>query len=168
MNSRRLIMLLPLILAGCGGAGSTPSARDTAETYLRGVYGCGPGLVEQTAAEDIVISYPVFESLFGTPAIRGRDAVKQFAERFCSRWSDMELKVHETVVEDDRVVLVWEFSATPAGAAAGETGSAAGEANPNPRESWGGISFIRLDDAGRVIEEIGEESSPGPIARVRR
>lgn len=163
MDWKPLIIVTTMALASCGpgGAGSEASTPTAAETFFRGVFGCDPALIDETAAEGVVVSYPIFESLFDTPAIRGREAVKQFSAGFCSRWIDPEIVVHEVVQEGDRVVLVWEYSATPAAVAADE-------ASPGVRESWGGISFFRLDDAGKVIEELGEESTPGPAARMRR
>lgn len=32
--------------------------------------------------------------------------------------------------------------------------------------SWGGITVFNFDESGKIIEEIGEESSPGPWARL--
>jgi len=174
MKSGRLLSTMAILAIGLActgqvnrldvessGAEAELAARSTAEGFFRGVYGCDPALIDRNAADGVEVSYPIFESLFETPVIRGREAVKQFSEGFCSRWIDPEITVHEAVVQADRVVLLWECSATPAPAATGD-------ARPGPRESWGGISFIRLDSAGKVIVEVGEESSPGPIARMQR
>jgi hypothetical protein len=46
-----------------------------AERFSRGIYGGDPSVVDDLAAKDLVASYPIFESLFGTPAIRGRAAL---------------------------------------------------------------------------------------------
>ena len=85
-----------------------------AERYFRGVYECNPSIVDTLAAEDIVVSYPVFKQIYGNSTIRGREAVKSFSEHFCSRWLDTNLTINESIEERDKVVLVWTFSARDA------------------------------------------------------
>ena len=150
-----------LAIACAGESVPASGNRLAAEGFLKGVYACDKSGLDTLAAEDIVISYPVFESIFGTSAIRGRTNVAEFADRFCSRWSDPEITIHEVVEEGDRVVMVWEFAAT------GADEDSAGAASGPVRQSWGGISFLRFDTSGKVIEELGEESTPGPMARLR-
>lgn len=131
-----------------------------AEQYMRALYSGDVGEVENLISDDIVISYPVFESLFGTSALRSRDAATNFALHFSSRWADQRLKIHETISQGMKVVLLWEFSARFLGAP-----SPGQPAEPEPR-TWGGITLIEFDDSGRVRAEIGEESTPGPIGRI--
>ena len=117
-------------------------------------------MIEETASDEVVVSYPIFEAIFDAPSIRGRDAVLDFSAGFCSRWSDPAITVHETLQDGARVVLVWEFSAVPT--------VARDSADTDPAaQSWGGMSFFRFDSNGKVIEEVGEESTPGPVARLR-
>lgn len=130
-----------------------------AERYFRGVYSGDPSVVDALAAEDIVCSYPIFERLFGTPALRGRQALKAFVRRFGSRWAEPQLTVHETVAEGARVVLLWSFRARSVDVA--ESAAAASRYT----HEWGGITLFRFDDAGKIAAEIGEESTPGPWAR---
>ena len=56
--------------------------KSIAERYLRGLYGGDPSVVDRFASEDIISSYPIFEQLFGTPTIRGREALAAFSVRF--------------------------------------------------------------------------------------
>jgi hypothetical protein len=115
--------------------------------------------VHELANEDVVLSYPIFEKLFGAMTIRGREAARAFASGFCSRWVDDRIVVHEAIEEGDTVVLVWSFSAR-------NIGSADKDRPPtNEVHSWGGISLFRFDAAGKITAEIGEESDPGPFSR---
>jgi hypothetical protein len=130
-----------------------------AEQYMRALYSGDVGEVEGLVSEDIVISYPVFENLFGTPEIRSRKSAKDFAVHFSSRWSDQELKIHESVSQGSKVVLVWEFSARNIAPLSPD------QPATQERRTWGGITLIQFDGSGRIRAEIGEESTPGPIGR---
>lgn len=162
MRSKRPLLLAIAAALGCGRTGTpaTPDHRAVAEQYFRSVYACAPPGVAALAADSIVVSYPIFDSLFGTPAIRGRKAVADFSARFCSRWSDPQITVHDAVQDGNRVVLVWGFQAVER---ASRTDTASIDAGPR---RWGGITYLRFDGRGLVVEEIGEESAPGPAERV--
>lgn len=123
-----------------------------AERFFRGVYGGDPSVVDDLAGADVVISYPIFARLFNTPAIRGREAVKAFAVGFGTRWRDGQVTIHEAIEDKDRVVLLWSFRAR--------------RADSDEQHSWGGISFFRFDETGKIIAEVGEESEPGLYARL--
>lgn len=129
------------------------SARvELAQRYFRAVWGGDAPALDEWAAADIVITYPLFADLLGTPAIRGRDAAKAFVARFARRWTRPRFEFHESVCDGDRVVLVWSFAAV---------------SEPSAEErAWGGITLIRFDEQGKVAAEIGEESTPGPIGRL--
>jgi len=148
------ITLLVCSLGACGGTATARLAdqEGRAERFFRGVYGCDPSVVAELGSPDISISYPIFQELFNAPVIRGRDRVERFAAEFCTRWQDAEFTIHESVAEGDHVVLMWDFAAR--NVASGE------------RVSWGGISIFQFDDAGRIVAEVGEESAPGPHARL--
>jgi hypothetical protein len=100
-----------------------PSLRAVAERYFRGVYGCNPAVVEELASPDIVVTYPIFATLFGKPALRGRDAVTAFAQRFCRKWADGRFVFHDAMSDERRVVLLWSFSARSAEAESGQASS---------------------------------------------
>ena len=65
------------------------------------------------------------------------------------------------MVEGNRVVLVWSFRARNVGSVR------PGEPPIHREQSWGGITLIRFDNAGKIVAEIGEESAPGPEARLQ-
>lgn len=157
----RHVLLAFALVASSAPAGSAAEAESSrgkvAERYFRGVYGCNPGVVEELAATDIVVTYPIFEDLFGAPVLRGRDAVKAFADHFCRKWADAELVFHETISDERRVVLVWSFSARDTEAVASD-----------PRSAWGGISLLKFNPEGKIAAEIGEESTPGPMGRLAK
>lgn len=148
-------------MATSGGAGGVREDRiASAERFFRGVYGGDSSVVDILASDDIVVSYPIFMSLFGAPAIRGRAAVREFASGFSIRWTDPRIDVHEAVGSNDRVVLVWSFRGR-------NVGSARPERQPTNREhSWGGITLYRFDTHGKIVAEVGEESEPGPMERL--
>lgn len=127
------------------------------ERFLRAVYCCDPEGIEALSTADVRISYPIFEQLLGTRVVEGQAAVRALRERFCSRWSDPQLTIHESITEGYGVVLIWSFSAT---ATTGAT-----DAPPEPTR-WGGMSYFRLDPDGKVMLELGEESTPGPWVRL--
>lgn len=130
------------------------------ERYIRGVYGGDPSVVDELAGDEIVSSYPIFTELFGAPTVRGREAMKQFVNRFGSRWTQARLSVHEAIEEGDRVVLVWSFRARRRGA------GGQGQPPTDKEHRWGGITLFRFNSEGKIVAEIGEESSPGPFARL--
>jgi hypothetical protein len=130
-----------------------------AEEFFRGEYGCDTTVVDGLAADSIFVTYPIFQKIFGTTAIRGKEAVKNFSESFCERWKEVRININKTVAEGNDVVFVWSFSAR-------NVGSPSPDVEPtNKVESWGGITLFRFNDKGKIIAEIGEESSPGPFAR---
>jgi len=134
--------------------------RARAERFFRGIWSCDPTVITELAANEIVISYPVFETIFGTPAVRGREAVRRLVADFCQTWADPAVTVHQVVAEANRVVLVWSFRARDVGVRPG------GQPASGQIHSWGGISLFSFDDHGMIVSETGEESRPGPAARV--
>ena len=69
-------------------------------------------------------------------------------DRFCQRWTDAQISIHDTVAEGDRVVFLWSFQARPVGAP-----------DTDPPSGWGGITLFRFDEAGKIVAEVGEEST---------
>jgi len=152
-----------LIVSACGGpiGHDTAQRKSDAERFFRGVYGCNPGVVDDLAAEDIVISYPIFQTIFGRSALRGREAVKQLAEHFCQTWADPQLTIEKAIAEGNSVVFLWSFQARNVGPLPD------GDAETNSVHAWGGITLFDFDEDGKIIAEIGEESEPGPMQRVQ-
>ena len=127
--------------------------------FLRGIYTGDSSVVDQIAASDIVVSYPIFTDVFNTPVIRGRDAVRDFAIGFGKRWIDASVTVRHVMADGDAVVLVWEFQARSADP------DNSGDAEQS-REAWGGVTLYRFNESNEIMLELGEESTPGPVARV--
>jgi ketosteroid isomerase-like protein len=154
------------ILLMCSSCSTTRIHTETnhkaiAERYFTAIYKCQLSVIDELAGRDIVISYPIFQTLYQTPAIRGRQAVKRFASSFCSKWADAQFTIDEAVEEGNRVAIVWSFQAR-------NVGAIRPAAQPdNQLHTWGGISLLRFNSAGQVVEEIGEESDPGPAARLK-
>lgn len=130
-----------------------------AEEFFGGLYGCRPEVVDKLGSEDVVVSYPIFERIFKKRSIKGREEVKGFAERFCSRWKDAKVTVDQAIEEGNTVVLMWSFTAVSAV-------NADGVPPKGTESSWGGISLFRFDKNGKIKLEVGEESTPGPAARL--
>lgn len=153
---------LILMVVACQSA-NVPAASEraaVAERFFRGLYTCDTTVVDSLAARDVAVSYPIFETVYGKPAIRGREEVRAFVTRFCRRWTDAVVVINESVAQDDRVVFLWSFRARNIGPGPG------GQTPDSAEHSWGGISLFRFDSAGRVLAEVGEESTPGPAARL--
>ena len=124
--------------------------KNRAQQYICGVY-CGqPSVVDALAGKNIVLSYPVFEQLFNTSTFFGRKGVKEFAMGFCQRWTATHITFHETIAEGYQVVLLWSFYGR--------------RVDTQQEHRWGGLTLIRFDETGKIIAEIGEESTPGPFA----
>lgn len=159
MVIRRCGAILLVGVSGClpGADASSRVGEATAQRFFSAVYGCSGESLEPLTDPDVRMSYPIFEERLGSAVLEGRDAVEQFSTGFCQRWLNPEVTVHQVVSDSSRVVLVWSYAATPVGA-----GEAQGEVG------WGGISVFELDELGRVVTEYGEESTPGPFARLGR
>jgi len=134
--------------------------KSLAKRWMEAVYTGDVSIVDELAAEEVAISYPVFQQIFGTPTLRGNEAVQRFSERFVTRWSEGKITFDEVIEEGNRVALMWTFEARNIGPL--------GDDKPptNKIHSWGGITIIRFNDDGKVTAEIGEESGPGPAARL--
>jgi len=133
--------------------------RVLAERFFRGIWGGDPSVVDELAAADVRISYPIFGRLYGTPVVRGRDAVRRLVTGFAEQWANPVITIDETVSDGESVVLVWTFRARNVG-----EGS---ESSRGEEHGWGGITLFRFDEGGKIVEEIGEESDPGPARRTR-
>jgi hypothetical protein len=133
-----------------------------AEQLFRSVYGGDPAQIDSLVSHDVVSSYPIFEQLLGTKAIRGREALKNFAIGFGKRWKDAQVTFNEAIAEDNNVVLVWSFSAKRM------TTTPDSSFIADQQYSWGGITLFQFDASGKITGEIGEESSPGPLKRIKK
>ena len=159
----RLLLIVPVLLPmlGCDADTSVIDTKreDAAIEFLRGMYTGDLSVIDRLAAPDIVVSYPIFEDVFGEPTIAGRSAVRNFAKGFSERWVDGEVIVHDVIIRGDTAVVVWGFRARRAV-------SDSDDRSTSPENAWGGITLYRFDEEDRIVFEIGEESTPGPAARV--
>lgn len=128
-----------------------------AERFFRGIYGGDPSVVDELATGDIEISYPIFQSIFGKPTLRGRKEIRDFASGFGQRWADPQISIEETVEASDRVVLRWSYQARDVGSRPG------GSPPTNKVHRWTGITIYRFDKTGKIFAEVGEESQPMPV-----
>ncbi len=128
--------------------------------FFRGVYGGNSSVVSELAAKDITLSYPIFQTLFNSPVIIGQEAVTKFVERFSTKWKDTEITIEETISDRNTVVIVWSFRARDAFA------DTSNQASAGQKKSWGGISIFHFNEQGKIVSEFGEESEPGPAARL--
>jgi len=153
------LAVLVLCFLWFANSNAETSRKDLAERFFRGVYACDPSVVDELACDDVFLSYPIFEKLFGVSTIRGGDAVEEFAVGFCERWADPQIVIHDAMAEGNKVVLVWSFR--------GRNVGSADEDRPatNKEHRWGGITLYHFDAEGKITAEIGEESEPGPFER---
>lgn len=114
-------------------------------------------MIAEFAAEDIVVSYPIFQTLFNSPVVVGKEAVQNFAERFSTKWKEPEITVEEVIADGDVVVLVWSFRARDAFA---ETGS---QSASDQKTSWGGISIFHFDDQERLHRSSVKRANPDQL-----
>jgi hypothetical protein len=160
----RIFILVAALLASSVQARSGDLVLErvtVAQEYFRAVYSGDTAALDPLASPDIVVSYPLFVEVLGTPAIQGLADVKGFSTRFSQRWTSPDFEFHDSVSDGDKVALIWSFSAQSAAPLKSEGGLSA------ERQAWGGITLFRFDDVGRVVAEIGEESTPGPMGRLR-
>lgn len=156
------ILLTALILShSLMGQSDTIDLVKRAEFFFRSVYGGGDmAIIENLASAEIAASYPIFEQIFDKKVIHGKEAYKQFAIGFNSRWKNCHVTIDEAINQGDKVVLIWSFSA-----------NRVNENDQNniseQKQNWGGITLFRFDDSGKIIQELGEESTPGPYGRLK-
>ncbi|CAG5087748.1 nuclear transport factor 2 family protein [Parvicella tangerina] len=133
---------------------NTEEFKKHSEQLFHSVYGGNLSEIDSLISDDIVASYPIFEQIFGSKSIQGREAYKNFAIGFNKRWTDAKINIHETIAEDKSVVLVWSFSAKRI-----KTEQDTSEVEKN-LYSWDGITLYHFNEMGEVISETGKEGSP--------
>lgn len=158
MNAKmRYVLFITMTFPYCVLAqNDTREFKNRAELLFHSVYEGNMEKIDQLISDDIIISYPIFEEIFNKKVIHGKEAYKRYAIGFNSRWEDCQVVIDEAVGEEDKVVLLWSFSAKRIDE----------NSNGDQKQHWGGITFFRFDKSGKIIEEIGEESSPGPYGRI--
>ena len=154
-----LILLISVLSLKASAQNGTKDYVNRAISLFESVYEGNISNIENFASDEILISYPIFLKRFNQKALHGIDAYKEFARKFNSNWKDGKVTIHESISEGNKVVLIWSFKAIRIN-----------QSNQSPDAvqefSWGGISVFRFNDAGKIIEEFGEESNPGPYNRL--
>ncbi len=149
----RLFLLLLLgggLVACLHHESNGPDLADRAKEYLRAVYQNQPDQISEYIAEDMVMTYPIFQELFGKPGFRGSNEVENFARGFNERWEEGDLVIHEALQNDSKIALVWSFSAIWSADTSRQ------------RQHWGGITLLHFNESGQIIAEAGLENALGP------
>ena len=156
-----LVPVAFLLFSKCQGTGDVLNDRkNQAELLFRNIYGGEPSKISNLVTEDVVSTYPIFKQVLGTSVIHGREAYENFAVHFKNRWKEPHLSIDDAVAEENQVVLIWSFHAKSA------------ETTPDSSfisgqdYQWGGITLFKFNSEGKIWAEIGEESAPGPFARL--
>lgn len=156
------LFTLCLIVSACETSkGSKQEHKRIAEQLFRSVYGGNYTEIDSLISDSIEASYPIFEQIFGSVTIRGREAYKNFSIGFNKRWTDGQITIHETIAEDESVVLVWSYKANRILTEPDSSGVETEE------YSWNGFTLYHFNKAGKIISETGEESSPVPIENLK-
>ena len=149
------LFTLCLILSSCETNKETNQEhKRIAEQLFRNVYGSNYTKIDSLISDDMEASYPVFEQIFGSKVIRGREAYKNFAIGFNRRWTDAQVTIRESIAENESVVLVWSFSARRIKTEQDSSGV------EKQQYRWGGFTLYHFNKSGKIISESGIEDSP--------
>ena len=136
---------MSLVLIGCATSDDLPAIDEgPSRTFLPRGLRLQPLRSGRAGAASVEMSYPIFAELYNTPVFRGQEAVRRFAERFCSRWKEAQFTFHESLADGDNVVLVWSFRARFVGS------ESPGGPVPGEEQGWGGITLYQFDDSGQI------------------
>jgi steroid delta-isomerase-like uncharacterized protein len=118
------------------------------------VWGKGDlGLVDELAAPDIRVSYPLMPA-----PTQGAAAFKEVLKMVHSAFSDLEIEIGEPIAEGNRVAVGWTMRGT-------HNGDMMGLPPTGRSVSWSGITFYRIE-GGKVVDERGEEDALGLLKQV--
>jgi steroid delta-isomerase-like uncharacterized protein len=124
-------------------AKASASVRDVARRFIQ-VWSAGHlGLLEELAAEDIVVVYPHVREL-----VLDRDAFREMLSRTFESFPDLTITAEEPIVEGERAVVRWFYEGTH------RQGAVLGAEATGRRVRVDGITLYRIRD-GRVVEETG-------------
>jgi steroid delta-isomerase-like uncharacterized protein len=118
------------------------------------VWGRGSlSLIDELASPDVVVSYPVFPE-----TVHGPEAFKEVIRGIRAGLPDVELEVHETIAQGDKVAIRWTMQGT-------HKGTFSGVPPTGKRIALNGITIYRLA-GGKVVEERGEEDALGMLRQL--
>ncbi|GAB1262288.1 nuclear transport factor 2 family protein [Aurantivibrio plasticivorans] len=149
--------LVLVCAANSASAASEAQRIATAKRFFQGVYSSDSSVVDELASENITISYPAFEQLFGKPALNGREDVRGLVTWFPTWWSVTQIDFPETMADGDKVFLKWRLVANYMGPIRED------QKHIDPAHIWEGITLFRFDESGKIVEEVGFESEPQPF-----
>lgn len=132
---------------------STLENKKIVQRFLRAWSADGLAIVDELASPDILVSYP-----FPPEPMRGREAFKDFLQKFVGALPDVTVSVDDIIAEGDKVAVRWRFRGTQDGPLFGWP--------PTGRTVEGsGLSFYRVVD-GQVVEEIGVGNTLGVLLQI--
>ena len=112
-----------------------------------------PSILDELAAPDIRVSYPILPG-----PIKGVAAFKDVLAGIRAGLPDITIQVGNVIAEGDFVVAPWTIRGTHLGGLLGIPPS-------GQQVTWGGITIYRIED-GRVIDERGEEDGLGLLRQI--
>lgn len=124
-------------------------AQRFAQVWNRG----GTEVIDELAAPDLVVSYPLLPE-----ELHGPEAFKQFIVSLYTAFPDIGLRIDDLIAEGDKVVGRWTIWGT-------HHGDLPGLPATGKRAEWSGITIYRIVD-GKVVEERGEEDALGALQQL--
>lgn len=113
-------------------------ARRFAQVWSAG----GLPIVDELAAPDLVVSYPIYPE-----PLHGPEELKAALGEFVSAFPDLTIEVGDLIAEGDTVAVRWTIRGT-------HQGTLLGIAPTGKAISVSGISFLRIE-GGKVVEDTG-------------
>jgi predicted ester cyclase len=112
-----------------------------------------PAIVNELAAADIALHYPMHEPK------KGRVIVREFMIEFRNAFPDLEFRgVGPLIAEGDHVVGRWAGGGTHTGPAFSDFRMGSLAAASGRKMQFAGTTVLRLKD-GRIAEELGQEDA---------
>jgi steroid delta-isomerase-like uncharacterized protein len=113
----------------------------------------GTEVIDQLAAPDLVVSYPILPE-----PIHGPEAYKQFFVGFYNAFPDGGCRIDDLIAEGDKVAARWTIWGT-------HQVDLPGLPATGKHAKWTGITIYRVVD-GKVVEERGEEDALGMLRQL--
>jgi steroid delta-isomerase-like uncharacterized protein len=124
-------------------------ARRFAQVWNKG----GTEIIDELAAPDLVVSYPLLPE-----DLHGPEAFKQCIVALYNAFPDLGLRIDDLIAEGDKVAGRWTIWGT-------HQGDLPGLPATGKRAEWTGITIYRIVD-GKVVEERGEEDALGALQQL--
>lgn len=132
---------------------TTEENKAIAERFAQVWSAGGLHLVDELAAPDIVVSYPI-----PPEPMRGAEAFKAFLSELIAGLPDVSVTVDETIAEGDKVACRWTMTGTHDGPLFGFPAS-------GKRVEIPGFTHYRIA-GGKVVEETGAGNSLGLLQQL--